>query len=87
MQAKVTAKSTLPHWAATPDEEKAGGRVASNASVPGGVFVPSEGCFAVLDEHAEISLAFRPQAGIEVCVRLRVALSARDKEYPSEHFD
>jgi hypothetical protein len=87
MWAKMAAKSAIPLWAATPNEEESGGRVAHNARVLGGPFVPSEGPFAFPDYHVEISLAFRTQTGREVCVRLRVAPSASNKEYPSEHFD
>jgi hypothetical protein len=83
----MTAKPTLPLWAATPNEEESGGRVALDARVSGGLFIPFEGPFALLDLHAEIPLAVRPQTGIEIGTRLRVALLACDKENPSKHLD
>ena len=87
MWSKIAAKSTVPLWAATPNEEESGGRVAHDAGVLRGSFVPSERPFAFPDYHAEISHAFRTQTGREVCVGLRVAPSARNKQYPSKHFD
>jgi hypothetical protein len=84
---KIAAKSTMALWAATPNEEESGGRVAHNARVIGGLFIPLEGPGAPPDYHAEIPLAFRTQTGREVCVRLRVAPSACNEQYPSQHVD
>jgi hypothetical protein len=87
MWAEMAAKSTMPLWAATPNEEEPGGGVADNARFTRGVFIPSEGSLAFLKYHAQISLAFRVQTGIEVCVRFGVPLPAGYEEYLSEHLD
>jgi len=42
MWAEMAAKSTMPLWAATPNEEESGGRVAHNTRVLRGPFIPPE---------------------------------------------
>jgi hypothetical protein len=83
----MAAKSTASPWAATPNEQKSGGWVAHDARLSGGVCVPPERPFAVVKYDAELALTFRMQTSMEVCLRFRIALAAREKKYPSEFLD